>query len=113
MGGLFIPYSEGAAWLKRKYNMDLAENHSQDLTIFAYLMDVLDDHGYDVCNLKIVEGQDPMEFNVLIITQRIHGKFLNVGPPGEEVLQDDLKDILKPGELEKKVNAVLLEALGQ
>ena len=48
--------------------------------------------------------------DVLFVTQRIRGDFVNIGPQGsEEVTQDDLKVILKPGEREETVSGMLFE----
>ena len=53
-----------------------------------------------------------MELNILFPAQQIRGDFLNIGPPGEEVIQDDLKDVLKPGKQEERVRQVLLDMFG-
>ena len=111
IGDLFIPYSEGTAWIKRRYNVNLAENHSTDLTILARLVQILDANHYS-CDVTIVQGQDPMELNILFPTQQIRGDFLNIGPPGEEVIQDNLKDVLKPGQQEERIRQVLLDMFG-
>jgi len=48
--------------------------------------------------------------NFLLVTQQIHGQFKNLGPEGEEkVLQDDLKDILIPGEEEDLAHKLFLK----
>jgi len=76
--------------------------------IKSHLMDVLYDCGYPG-NIKIVQCQDPMALDLLFVTQMIYGKFLNVGPPGEEVLQDD---ITKPGEQERMAHEMLFREFG-
>ena len=45
--------------------------------------------------------------DLLLITQMVRGNFLNIGP--EEVVQADLKDILKLGEHESRAREVLLQ----
>jgi len=65
--------------------MDLAENHSEGLTVVGHLVNVLVTHGYS-CDIKTVQGQDPMALDFLFVARTICGQSLNVGPPGEEVL---------------------------
>ena len=96
-----------SAWLKRKHNLELAENHSGDLTVVGHLVNVLVIQGYS-CDIETVQGRDPMALDLLFVTRTICRQFLNVGSSGEEVLQDDLKVILKPREQEGKVREVLL-----
>ena len=115
VGGLFIPYSEGRAWLQRAYGIDLPNDHSQDITIMWYLLGDFHERGYsDRLQLTQAQDTDPATLDLLVITQGSLGQFLNVGPAGiEEVVQDDLKDTLKPGENEKKVRKVLLREFGR
>ena len=100
-----------SAWLKRRHNLELAENHSGDLTVVEHLVNVLVIQGYS-CDTKTVQGQDPTALDLLFVTRTICGQFLNVGS-SEEVLQDDLKVISKPREQEGKVREVLFQVFGQ
>ena len=50
--------------------------------------------------------------DLLFVTQRLYGQFLNVGSAGEEVVQEDLKDVFKPGKQDREVHEILLQELG-
>ena len=111
VSGLFIPYLEGHAWLQQAHNLHLPDDHSQDISIMCYLLDDIRKQGYSN-RLLLTQAQDtdPAALDLLVITQSACGDFLNTGPAGvEEVLQDDLKDMLKPGEQEEKTHEVLLK----
>ena len=112
-GGLVITCAEGSAWLKRTLNLDLNPDHSEDLTIFYHLEDAIYEHGF-ACDLDLIRRQGIPWFDFLLTTQITDGPFLNIGPPGvEEVLQDDLKYILRPGELEDTAREKALRELGR
>jgi len=97
IGGLVIPCAEARAWFKRVYNVDLAEDHSQDISIPWCLEDYAQERGYPSSIELAFRLDAPPDF--LLVTQRAYGRFLNTGPPDvEEVLQDDLKDTLKSGD---------------
>lgn len=88
-------------------------DHSDDITIIWYLLDDISKHGY---SLRLIQALDthPATLDLLVITQGTRGRFPNAGPRGiEGVLQDDLKEILKPGEHEEKVRKVLLQEFGR
>ena len=52
-------------------------------------------------------------YDTLLVTQWTSGSFVNVGPPGvEEILQDDLKEILKPGAREEEAREIVFRELG-
>ena len=117
-GGLVIPHSEALKWYIRKYNRDLSHlsSLSVDLTIFSKMLVPIQQHGYDIV---LVAGPDtkPGVNDILLITRRVHGEFLhtgwNVQDQMHEVVQDDLKDILKPGEAEDRVRDVLSQNFGR
>ena len=110
--GFVITDMEGRAWLKRVYHIDLKPDHSQDLTILMYLTDHFDASG-DPYYVKIAPNQDERWVNFMIVTGRVRGTFLNLrSGETEEVLQDDLKDILKYGEREAKACKVISKDLG-
>ena len=109
--GLFIPYSESTTWLKKKHGVDLSGDPSRGLTVLANMLGEVIEYGY-YGNFEVVSGQDPGRFDLLFVTQRIRGQFLNVEPAGEEVLQGGFKEIMKPGELEEEVHDVLLQVFG-
>ena len=116
-GGLLIPYSEGYEWLKRTWGMDLPplDDGSLDLTVFAYMVDVIDERGYPY-DIRLVRdpNADPGTLDFLLVTQNIRGEFRVAGQEEAcEVLQDEWKDILKPGKAEEKAHAVLLEGFGR
>ena len=49
----------------------------------------------------------------MFVTRRATGRFLNIGPAGiEEVLQDNLKNLLQPGEVEDNAREVVLKEFG-
>lgn len=111
--GLIIPCAEGWAWLKRTYGIDLNRDHSQDLTVCQYLGKAIEERDlpYDV---KLAQRRDVPWYDFMLVTKWTRGRFMNVGPPGvEEVLQDDLKDLLKAGELEDNARGVLLREFGR
>ena len=65
-------------------------------------------------NLHRVGTWYGMICDFLLITQRVRGPFLNVGPTGvEEVLQDNLEGILKPGEREDEACERIFRELGR
>ena len=115
VGGIFIPHLEGKMWLKRIHGIDIADNHSQDLKILMQLMGDLWDRGY-VDNLMLVQSKDTDDaaLDLLVVTKTRIGKFRNTGPLGvEEVVQEDLKNIFKPGRCEKKWIKVLSQEFGR
>ena len=115
VGGIFIPYSEGKAWLKKTHGIDLPDNHSKDLAILIHLMRGMMDRGY-LDNLELVQGRDTDDaaLDILVITKARLGKFRNKGPEGiEEVVQKDLKNIFKPGRSEKKWIEMLFQEFGR
>ena len=91
--------------------MDLADNHSQDTTTMFSLLDVLEDHDYpNQVRLTQAWDTDPAALDFLIVTQRIYDEFANTGPEAiEEVVQEDLKVILNPGEYDRVLDKTLQE----
>lgn len=100
------------AWLKREHNLALNPDHSEDLTIPWYLSDAIEDRDYPY-DLELVRPQGS-EYEMMLVTQWAGGPFVNIGPPGEEeVLQGDLKEILKPGAREDEARDTVLQGLGR
>ena len=61
---------------------------------------------------EIPRGLNPGVMNLLFVTQRLPGRFLNRGSAGEEVVQDDLKGTMKSGDEEQKAHGLLLRLFG-
>ena len=113
VGGLVIPLAEGVAWIKRITGMDLNPDHSEDLTVRMYLAEAIrnGDHPYDA---ELAQRRDVPWYDFLLVTQWTSGRFVNIGPDGvEEVLQDDLKNVLKSGELEDMARKVAFRDFGK
>ena len=84
IGGFIIPYSECLLWLDRKFKISLNPDHSEDLTIPWHLEIAMNERGHN----WDIEFSQRGDGNFLLVTQRIHGQFKNLGPEGEEeVLQ--------------------------
>ena len=49
----------------------------------------------------------------MVITQVAKGPFKNHTPKEAEVVQDSLKDLLKPGEVEEKARELILQVFGR
>ena len=78
-----------------------------------YLRDIIHERGYSN-DIDFVQRRDVAWFDFLLVTQCARGPFLNIGPAGiEEVLQDDSKDTLKPGEQKERTREVTLRELGR
>ena len=78
-------------------------------------MDGMKDRGY-FDNLELVQGRetDDAALDILVVTKTRHGKFQNTGPPGiDEVVQEDLKNIFKPGRSEMKWTKILFREFGR
>lgn len=109
VGGFIIPYDQCWKWLERTYNIRLNSDHSEDLTATSCLEEALQELGYD-WEMEFAQNHDHQNHDLLLVTQRIHGRFMNKGPEGvEEVLQNDLKGILKRGKQEDVARRVLLQ----
>ena len=79
----------------------------------AQLEDTFHLHGYPF-NVEFTMNQGIENCDLLLVTQQTTGSLLNLGPEGEEeVLQDDLRDILKPGEWEDEARRKLFEGFGR
>ena len=112
IGGLIIPNAEGAAWLKREHGMAIKPDHSEDLSIPWYLPDAIEAHNYPY-DIEQVQPQDVVWCETLLITQWANGPFLNIGPPGvEEILQDNLKGVIKHGAREDEAHDTVFQGLG-
>ena len=93
--------------------MDLNPDHSEDLTVRMYLAEAIrnGDHPYDA---ELAQRRDVPWYDFLLVTQWTSGRFVNIGPDGvEEVLQDDLKNVLKSGELEDMARKVAFRDFGK
>ena len=113
IGGPVIPYQEGLGWYKRKHGSDLNADHSEDLTIVVALEDAIQDRGRD-WHVEFAPSRGGQDHDFLLVTQRIRGGFINLGPVGEEeVVQDDLKDLLKPGPQEDAAREMLSKHLSR
>ena len=102
-------------WLKRIHGIDIADDHSQDLRILKKLLKDMRDRGYPD-NLELVQSKesDDAALDLLVVTKTRVGKFRNTGPPRvEEVVQEDLKNIFKPGRCEKKWIKMLSQEFGR
>ena len=92
--------------------MDLPNDHSQDLTLVLNMIITMEKHGIPA-NFELAWGPDPEKFDILYVTQRISGQFMNDEPAaGEEVFQDCFKEVMKRGELEDVIQQGLFEAFG-
>jgi len=101
------------AWVKRVHGGTLNPDHSQDLSIPWYLSQVIHDHSYPY-DIEQVRPQGARLYDTLLVTQWAGGNFVNAGPPGvEEVLQDNLKEILKPGPREDEAREIIFQELGR
>ena len=78
-----------------------------------HLQNVLDETGYPN-EIELAQRRGVSWYGFLFVTQRARGRFVNVRPGGiEEVLQDDLKDKVKPGKLEDAARKRVFEELGK
>lgn len=112
-GGFVIPYAVGVAWFERKCKIKLNPDHREDLSVLVNLDKDLTERGlpYDI---EFAHRTDVRWNDFLLVTQWISGPFTNLGVPGSsEVTQDDLKDILKPGEEEEEARKVILREYGR
>ena len=75
------------------------------------LLKPMRDHGY-TGSFEIPEGRNLEAMDLLFVTQRLPGKFLNRRSAGEEVVQDDLKGTMKSGDEEQKAHELLLRLFG-
>jgi len=75
------------------------------------MMVTVEKHGIPA-NFEFACGLDPEAPDILYVTQRISGQFMNVEPAGEEVFQDCFKEVMKRGELEDVIQQGLFEAFG-
>lgn len=113
VGGFVIPCAEARARFKRVHDVDISDDHSEDLNILWYMENYIHERVFSN-SIDLVQCQDASPFDFLLVTQRAYGQFLNTGPPWvEEVLQDDLKDTLKPGVEEERARAVLRREFGR
>ena len=63
---------------------------------------------------KFTQCWDVEWYDFIFVTQRAEGPFTNVGTTGiDEVLQDDLKGIFKPGKEEEEASELLLWEFGR
>lgn len=111
VGGFIIPYTEGVAWLKRDKKLAINPDHSEDLSIPCHLASAVEEHNfpYDIEQVR----QGPGWYKTMLVTQWASGSFVNVGPPDvEEIPQDDLKGMLKPGPEEDEARDTVLRDLG-
>jgi len=93
--------------------MDVNEDGPEDLNIAAYLERDIQERGHPN-DILIAPGQDEQVFDFLLVTQRARGPFLKTGPTWlMEVLQDDLKDVLKSGGREEKARVMLSRDFGR
>lgn len=75
-------------------------------------MEVIRNGGYPY-DAKLMQHRDVPWFDFLLVMQWSSGRFVNIGPDGvEEVLQDNLKNILKPREREDEACKVVLKEFG-
>jgi len=101
VGGFVIPYWQCWSWLQRTYNVSLKPDHSEDLTATGRLEEAINEHGYD-WQVEFGQHHNVRNYDLLLVTQRVYGQFMNHGPVGEEeVLQNDLRDILTSGKWPK------------
>jgi len=111
VGGFVLPYEQCLAWYQRNHDVGLDPDHSEDLTIPLELDSAIENLGYNWV-IECAQSNDAQNHDFLLVTQRIHGQFRNLGPEGEEeVLQDDLKDVLKRGEEEDLARSIFLQKL--
>ena len=101
-------------WLKEKRNgRDIPDDRSADLTIAMHLTDAILERGYSN-DIQYVQTRNATGLDLLIVTQWRRGEFLNTGPEGEEeILQDDLKDLLKPEKEDEEARKVLFREFGK
>ena len=87
-----------------EHSIDLAKDHSEDLTVVIHLLEFFDKYGHSN-GIELARRQDPLAMDLLFITQRLYGQFLNV-------VQEDLKDVFKTGKQDGEVDEILLQELG-
>jgi len=94
-------------------NTSYQGTHSQDGTVLAELDGVFTDRDYPYSIEFSQRRYEPWD-DFLVVTQSITGSFVNVGPTGiDEVVQANLKDVLKSGEGEEKAREVMSRELGR
>jgi len=114
VGGVIIPNAVAWEWFKRLSKIELNENHSEDFTIIRYLGEYVHKAGGPYRAIKFAQRRDVAWYDFIYVTQRAEGPFMNVGPSGiDEVLQDDLKGIFKPGKEEEEASELLLREFGR
>lgn len=113
IGGLVIPREEGWKWWNRAKHDNHEGQYSQDLTIVADLSEVIEELGYPY-TIELAQRRYEPWCDFLVVTQWVAGPFLNVGPTGIlEVVQANLKDILKAGKREEDVRELMFEKFGR
>jgi len=109
VGGLVITYGETYAWFKRKFGFDLAEDHTEDLTIVE---NAIDERGYSN-KLEFIQRQSSRLVDLLLVTQAVRGPFPDAGWIGTQVFQEEWKELLKPGRGEEAASEILLREFGR
>ena len=112
VGGLIISYADGWEWFKRKYGIELDKDHSEDLSIPSELETTIQELGYPA-EVEFAPRQVTGESDFVVVTQVAHGLFENFTPQELEVVQDNLKDMLKPGEREEKAREIIFQVYGR
>jgi len=113
IAGLLIPCEEGWRWWGKLNNTTYRGAHTEDGTVLGALHLAFIDHSYPF-RIGLAQCRHDPWSDFLVITQSKRGWFLNTGPTGlEEVIQADLKDVLKPGEREKKACELIYQDLGR
>ena len=65
-------------------------------------------------DIRLAQRRDVAWYDFLLVTRTINGRFVNVGLAGlEEVLQDNLKGILKPDKIETEAREVITREFGR
>jgi len=114
--GLVVLHSEALKWYTKNIGLSDTSFQPTDLTIFYHMLTPAYDYG---CKILLVVGQDtePGVADTLFITKTVRGEFLHTGWTGPEgpyeVIQDDLKNIYKPGEVEDKLSKVISKDFGR
>ena len=125
IGGFIILCAVGVAWYERKWEEKTNPDHREDMEVkltpdHSKDLSILADFHMDLVKLDLPYGieftyrADVQWNDFFLVTQWTPGPFMNHGVPGsEEVIQDDLKDILKPEKEEEEAREVILHEFGE
>ena len=112
VGGLIISYADSWEWFKRTYNIELDKDHSEDLSIPSELETTIQECGYPA-QIEFAQCLATRELDFVVVTQVASGLFENLTPGELEVVQDNLKDMLKFGKREERAREIIFQVFGK